>query len=45
MTLEQLITKLRALRWTQEVRPGHPWNGDLLVRREDVEDLLKEAAK
>jgi hypothetical protein len=28
----------------QEVRGGHPWNGDILIRRSDVEEIIRKAA-
>lgn len=45
MTTEEAIRKLRTLRWTEELRPDHPWFGQLLVNRTEVEDLLKEVTK
>jgi hypothetical protein len=42
MTLAEAIAKIEALPWTQEIRSGHPWEGDLLVRKSDVRDILKE---
>jgi hypothetical protein len=42
MSAEELIKKLHLLRWTQEVRPGHPWRGQTLVNRKQVEELIKE---
>lgn len=45
MTPEQLLQKIKALEWTQEVRPSHPWNGDILVRKSDVEALIRDAAE
>ncbi len=41
MTTEQALRKLRGLEWTQEVRPGHPWSGDIMVRRSEVEQILR----
>jgi hypothetical protein len=43
MTAEEALRKLRCLEWTEEVRPGHPWQGQILVNRREVEKLLKEA--
>lgn len=45
MTYEEALRKLRALQWTEEIRPGHPWYRELLVNRNEVEDLLKEVTK
>lgn len=42
MTTEEALRKLGLLEWTQEVRPGHPWQNQILVNRKDVEALLKE---
>lgn len=43
MTTEEALRKLRCLEWTEEVRAGHPWQGQILVNRREVEELLKEA--
>lgn len=42
MTTEEALRKLRALEWTQEVRPGHPWQNQTLVLRSEVEQILRE---
>jgi hypothetical protein len=42
MTTEEALRALRCLEWTEEVRPGHPWRGQILVNRREVEKLLKE---
>lgn len=39
-----LLTKLSALEWTEERRPGHPWQGQILVNRKEVEQMIREAA-
>lgn len=43
MTTEEALRKLRCLEWTEEVRRDHPWYGQILVNRREVEKLLKEA--
>ena len=45
MTPEQLLEKVKSLEWTQEVRQDHPWSGDILVRKSDVEALIRGAAE
>ena len=43
MTPEELLRKVKALEWTQEVRSSHPWHNDTLIRRSDVEALIRNA--
>lgn len=38
-----LLEKLSHLEWTEEKQPQHPWKGDILVRRKDVERIIEEA--
>lgn len=45
MNTEEALHKLKCLEWTQELRSGHPWEGQILVNRKEVEQLLKEATK
>lgn len=44
MTPEEILRKVKALEWTEERRPDHPWFQDILIRKSDVEALLKEAS-
>lgn len=39
--LERAQDSVEALEWTQEIRPNHPWKGDILIRRKDVVALLE----
>lgn len=43
MNTAEALHKLRCPEWTEEVRHDHPWYGQILVNRREVEKLLKEA--
>lgn len=45
MTTEDALRKLRCLKWTEEVRPGHPWHNQILVNREDMRRLVEEITR